>query len=260
MIIFRRIIGGIVLISGAFYAISGLTNTFSISARVVAIGVIFTGGVTWFLMQLNGSQTQREELKEPTRDYPQKPLAKEDELIHYIRSNILISNTCSTSRYNNKNINFDGLVQDISDFYVKNLNCSKPSRIQFDNVVSLVSDKGIVVLIRGVNNLVVKVHVPADTSEEKDELVRSAPLALEKMISDKSIDGGSLGRINPGLALRKSLRDNGDKASEALKQQRRRLEGSIAKYIDNHIKDRQSAETREPVDMIYLRNLRNWRT
>jgi hypothetical protein len=47
---------------------------------------------------------------------------------------------------------------------------------------------------------------------------------------------------------------------EALKQQGRRLEESIAKYIDEHIRNNQSSQKSESLDMIHLRNLRNWRT
>ena len=210
-------------------------------------------------MQYVDPKKQNDEEQKPKKDDSQKPFAKEDELIQYIRSNVLISNTCSTSRYNNKNINLEDLIQDISDFYVRNFNWSKPTRIQFDNNISLVNDESIVVLIKGVNNIVVKVHVPVDESDVKAELVGVSQSALGKMSEDDLIVGGSFGRINPGLALRKASRDRG-MTIDALKQQRHRLEESIAKYIDDHIRNNQPSQKNEPLDMIYMRNLRNWRT
>jgi hypothetical protein len=128
-----------------------------------------------------------------------------------------------------------------------------------NNIISLINDESIVVLIKGVNNIVVKVHVPVDTSEVKTALAGAALSALGNMAEDELIDGGSFGRINPGVALRKALRDR-DTMIEALKQQGRRLEESIAKYIDEHIRNNQSSQKSESLDMIHLRNLRNWRT
>jgi len=259
MQIFRRIIGLVVLTSVVFFAVSGPINTVDSTIRLGAIGVIFIGGIMWFLMQIAGSQKPNKEAQKPQKNNFQKPSAKEDELIQYIRSNVVVSDTCSTSRYNNKHINLECLVQDISNFYVRNFNWPKPTQIQFDNIISLVNDESIVVLIKGVNNIVVKVHVPDDIREVKTSVSVGALLAEGHMSEDDLIAGGGSGRINLGLAIRKELSDR-KTSVEALRQHRRRLEESIAKYIDEHIRNDQSSQKNETVDMMYLRNLRNWRT
>ena len=255
----RIIIGAIVLISGVFFAVMSLIGTLDSTIKVIAIGVIFIGGLTWFLMQMQDPQRPKEEAQKTKKDIHQKPFAKEDELIEYIRTNVLISNTCSTRRYNNKNINLEALVHDLSKFYDGHFSWSKPTRIQFDDVIAIANDESIVVFIKGVNNLVVKVHVPIDESDVESGLARASVSPLGNVSEDELIDGGSFGRINPGLALRKALRGK-DATLEALNQLGRRLEGSIAKYIDDRIRNNRSSQQSESLDMIYMRNLRNWRT
>jgi hypothetical protein len=176
------------------------------------------------------AKAKRRASKTP-KDNPRKPFAKEDELIKYIRTNVLISNTCSTRRYNKRNINFDGLVKDISDFYEAHFKWSKPTRIQFDNIISIINDESIGVLIKGVNNFVVKVHAPIETSEMKTDFVGTSS-ALGDMASDASIVGRSYGRMNSSVPLRQAPREK-DMTVEALKQQGRRLEESFAKYFDD---------------------------
>ncbi len=259
MKIFRKIIGAVVLISGVFFVVTSLRGTVNSTIRVISLGVAFIGGGAWFLSQTGDLQKPKEAAQRPPKDDPRKPFDKEDELIKYIRTNVLISNTCSTRRYNNRNINFDGLVKDISDFYEAHFKWSKPTRIQFDNIISIINDESIVVLIKGVNNFVVKVHAPIDTSEMKTELVGTASSALGNMASDAPIVGRSCGRMNSSVALRQAPREK-DMTVEALKQQRRRLEESIVKYIDGHVKNNQSSQKSKPLDMIDLRSLRNWRT
>ncbi|HXY55485.1 MAG TPA: hypothetical protein VEM40_12525 [Nitrospirota bacterium] len=259
MQILRIIIGTVVLISGVFFVVSGPLDTVHSPVRIAAIGVILIGGVIFFLMQLVDSQKPNVEAQKPKKNNSQKPIAKEDELIQYIHSNVLMSNTCSTSRYNTKNINLEDLIQDISDFYERNFKWLKPIRIEFDNIISLVNDDSIVVLIKGVNNVVVKVHVPVEESDVKTELVGVAQSASGNTFGDDLIVGESSGRINPGLALKKASRGRNTTA-DALKQQRHRLEESIAKYIDDHLRNNQPSQKNEPLDMMYLRNLRNWRT
>jgi hypothetical protein len=257
MPIFRKIIAAVVLSSGGFFVVMSLLGTVNSTIKVLSLGVTLIGGGIWFLTQMGGLQKPKEEAQKPPKDNPRKPFAKEDELIKYIRTNVLISNTCSSRRYNNRNINFDGLVKDISDFYEAHFKWSKPARIQFDNIISIINDESIVVLIKGVNNFVVKVHVP-DTSEMKTELLGTASSALGNMASDAlNVRLGS-GRINAGSALRQAPEKG--MTDEALKQQGRRLEESIVKYIDDHIRHNQSSKISESLDMIDLRSLRNWRT
>jgi hypothetical protein len=259
MQILRKIIGAIVLISGAFFAVMSFMGTVNSTIRVISLGVIFIGGGVWFLMQMEDAHKPKEEVQRPKKDDPRKPFAKEDELIRYIRTSVLISNTCSTRRYNNKNINLDGLVQGLSDFYEAHFQWSKPTRVQFENIISIINNKSIVVLIKGVSNIVVKVHVPVDTSEMKNELVGTASSALGNKAWDALIVGRSFGTSNSGVALGQALREK-DMTVEALKQQARCLEESIVKYIDNHIKNNQTSQKSESLDMINLRSLRNWRT
>jgi len=258
MQIFRKIIGAVALISGVFFVVMSLIGTVNSTIRVISLGVTLIGGGIWFLRQMGDLQKPKDEAQTPKKDNPRKPFAKEDELIKYIRYNVLISNTCSTRRYNNRIINFDGLVNDISDFYEAHFKWSKPTRIQFDNIISIINDESIVVLIKGVNNFVVKVHAPVDTSEMKTELAGTASSELGTTTRDALIVGGSFGRINSGVALMQALREK-DMTVEALKQQGR-LEESIVKYIDDHIRHNQSSQKSESLDMIDLRSLRNWRT
>ena len=213
----------------------------------------------WFLLEISGSQKPKKEAQKAKKNSSQKPFTKEDELIQYIRSNVLISNTCSTSRYNKKHIDLECLVQDISDFYMRNFNWPKPTQIQFDNIISLVNEESVVALIKGINNIVVKVHVPDDIGEEKNGPAVGALSAEGNVSGDDLISGGGSGRINSGLAMKKELR-NRNMSVEALRQRRLRLEESIAKYIDEHIRNDQPSQKNETLDMMYLRNLRNWRT
>jgi len=259
MQILRKMIGAGVLISGFIFVIMSFIGTVNSTMRVISLGVVFIGGGVWFLMQMGNMQKPNEEAHTPQKDIARKPFDKEDELIRYIRTNVLISNTCSTRRYNNKNINLDGLVQDIIDFYERQFKWSKPTRIQFDNIISIINNESIVVLIKGVSNLVVKVHVPVDTSDAKTELAGTASSASGNMAWDELIVGRSFGRNNSGLALMQALRAK-DITVEALRQQGRRLEESIVKYIDDHIRNNQASQKNESLDMINLRSLRNWRT
>lgn len=257
MPIFRKIIGAVVLISGGFFVVMSLLGTVNNGIKALSLGIMLIGGGIWFLTQMGGLQQPKEGAQKPPKDNLQKPFAREDELKKYIRTNVLISNTCSSRRYNNRNIDFDGLVKDISDFYEAHFKWSKPSRIQFDNIISIINDESIVVLIKGVNNLVVKVHVP-DTNEMKTELVGTASSALGNMARDALVVGRGSGRINAGSALwqapEKGMTD------EALKQQGCGIEESIVKYIDDHIRHNQSSKISESLDMVDLRRLRNWRT
>lgn len=82
MQIFRKIIGAVVLISGVFFVVISLIGTVNSTIRVMAIGVIFIGGVIWFLMQMEDLQKPKEEAQKPKKGNPQKPFAKED----YLRS------------------------------------------------------------------------------------------------------------------------------------------------------------------------------
>ncbi len=255
----RKIIGAIVLISGVFFVVMSLIGTVNSTMRVISLGVICIGGGVWFLMQMEDVQKSKGEVQQPKKDNPRKPFAREDELIRYIRTSVLISNTCSTRRYNNKNINLDGLIQGLSDFYEGYFKWSKPTLIQFDNIISIINNESIVVVIKGVSNIVVKVHVPVDTSEMKTELVEAASAALGNMAWDALIVGRSFGKSNSGVALGQALREK-DMTAEALKQQARRLEESIVKYIDDHIRNNQTSQKSESLDMINLRSLRNWRT
>jgi hypothetical protein len=259
MQIFRKIIGAVVLISGAFFLVMSLIGTVNSTIRVISLGVTLIGGGIWFLTQMEGLQKPKEEAQKPKINNPRKPFAKEDELIKYIRTNVLVSNTCSTRRYNNKNINFDSLVQDLCDFYEAHFKWSKPTRLQFDNIISIVNDESIVVLIKGVNNFVVKVHVPVDPSEMKTELVGTTSSALGNTALDESIARRSFGRVNSGVAFMQALRKK-DMTVEASERQGCRLEESIVKYIDDRIRNNQSSQKNESLDMIDLRSLRNWRT
>jgi len=259
MQILRKIIGASVLISGSIFVVMSFIGTFNSTMRVISLGVVFIGGGIWFLMQMEDVQKPNKEVQKPKKDSPRKPFAKEDELIKYIRTNVIISNICSTRRYNNKNVNIDGLVQGISDVYEGHFKWSKPTRIQFDNIISIFNNESIVVLIKGVNNIVVKVHVPVDTSDVKTELVGTALSASGNTAWDELIVGRSFGRNNSGVALMQALREK-DMTVEALRQQGRRLEESIVKYIDDHIRNDQTSQKSESLDMINLRSLRNWRT
>jgi hypothetical protein len=183
MQISRKIIGAVVLISGVFFVVTSFIGTVNSTIRVISLGVTLIGGGIWFLTQMGDLQKPKEEAQKPKKDNPRKPFAKEDELIKYIRANVLISNTCSTRRYNNRIINFDGLVKDISDFYEANFKWSKPTRIQFDNIISIINDESIVVLIKGVNNFVVKVHAPGDPRALKQQGSRLEELIV-KYIDD----------------------------------------------------------------------------
>lgn len=258
MQIFRKIIGAAVLISGVFFIVMSLTGTVNGTIRIGSLGVALIGGGIWLLTQREGLQKSQEGAQKPPKDNPRKPFAKEDELIKYIRANVLFSNTCSTRRYNNRNINFDGLVQDICDFYEAHFKWPKPTQIQFDNVISIINDEIIVVLIKGVNNVVVKVHAP-DTREMKTELVGTASSAAGNMARDALIAGRSPGRVNSGVAFMQTLREKG-MTVESQKQQGCRLEESIVQYIDDHIRNNQSSQKNELLDKIDLRSLRNWRT
>ncbi len=259
MQIFRKIIGAVVLISGVFFVIMNIIGKVNNTVRILAVGVMFIGGGIWFLMQKEDFKNPKAAPQKPKKDISQKPFANEDEMIEYIRTNVLISNTCATSRYNNKNINFDGLVQDLCDFYEGHFKGSKPTRIRFDNIVSISNDECIVVLIKGVNNIMVKVHAPFYASEVKTGLGGAALTALGNMTEDELIGGGSFGRINPAVALRKASLRERDTTVETLKQQGHRLEELIAKHIDDHIRNNKSSQS-ESLDMLYMRNLRNWRT
>jgi hypothetical protein len=259
MKIFRKIIGASVLISGVFFVVTSIMGTVNNTMRVISLGFTLIGGGVWFLTQMEGLQKPKEEAQKTKKNNPRKQFAKEDELIQYIRTNVLISNTCSTRRYNNKKINFDGLVRDISDFYESHFKGAKATRIHFDNIISIANDESIVVLIKGVNNFVVKVHVPVNAHEMKSDLVGAASKALGNITRDELIAGLSSDRANFGVALKPALREK-DMTLEALTQQGRRLEESIVKYIDDHIRNNQSSQKSESLDMIDLRSLRNWRT
>lgn len=258
MKILRAIIGAIVLISGAFFAVMSLMGTANTSMRGMVIGIIFVGGALWFLMQMADPQRPKEAAQKPKKEHHQKPSAKEDELIKYIRANILVSNTCSTRRYNNRNIDFDRLVEDLSHFYEEHFKWSKPTRIQFENIVSIINNESIVVLIKGVNNIVVKVHVPVDAREAKPELVGAASPALGNIARDELIAVRRFGRMNSGAAPRPALGEK-DTTVEVLMQKGRSLEESIVKYIDDHVRNNQSSQKCESLDMINLRSLKNWR-
>jgi hypothetical protein len=254
----RKIIGAIVLISGVFFAAMSLIGTANSTTRIISLGVILIGGGIWFLMQIEDAQKQKKEGQKFQKYDPRIPFAKEDELIKYIRSNVLISNACSSRRYNNKNVNIDGLVQGISDFYEGQFKWSKPNRIQFDNIISIINNESIVVFIKGVSNVVIKVHVPVDASDVKTELVGKASSASGKMDWDALLAGRS-GRSDSAVAIGQALREK-EMTVEALRQKARCLEESIVKYIDDHIRNNQSSQKSESLDMINLRSLRNWRT
>jgi hypothetical protein len=255
----RKIIGAIVLISGVFFAAMSLIGTANSTTRIISLGVILIGGGIWFLMQIEDAQKQKKEGQKFQKYDPRIPFAKEDELIKYIRANVLVSHTCSNRRYNNKNINIDDLVQDLCDFYEAHFKWPKPTRIRFDNIISIINDESIVVLIKGVNNIVVKVHAPVDTREMETELVGTASSVSGSMARDALNAGRSPGRVNSGVAFMQTLREK-NMTVEAPKQQGCSLEESIVKYIDDHIRDNQSSKKNESLDMIDLRNLRNWRT
>lgn len=259
MRILRKITGAIVLISGVFFAVMSFIGAVNSTIRVISLGVILIGGGAWFLMQMEDLQKPKEDSQKPKKDDPRKPSTKEDALIQYIRANVLISNACSTRNYTNKKINFDGLVQDLSNFYEVHFKWPRPTQIQFDNIISIVNEESIVVFIKGTNNFVVKVHVPVDTNEVKTELVGTGSSASGNMAWDDLIAGRSFGRTNSGVALRQALREK-NMVVEALKQQGRRLEETIVRYIDDHIRNNQSSQKSESLDMINLRSLRNWRT
>jgi len=259
MQIFRKIIGAVLLTSGVFFVVMSLMGTLNSTIRVISLGVTLIGGGIWFLSQMEGLQNPKENAQKSKKDNPRKPFDKEDELIKYIRANVLVSNTCSTRRYNNKNINIDGLVQDLSDFYEAHFKWPKPTRIQFDNIISIINDESIVVLIKGVNNVVVKVHAPVDTREMETELVGTASSASGSMAQDALNAGRSPGRVTSGVAFMQTLREK-NMTVEAPKQQGCRLEESIVRYIDDHIRNNQSSKKNESLDMIDLHSLRNWRT
>jgi hypothetical protein len=281
---FRKIICSVAFISGVIFVMMGLPRKTENGIGIFVIGYLFIGLGIWFLKKKESAQRPKESaqrpkesaqrpkesaqrLKEavqrpkeavqaPIEDRPQQPFIKEDELIKYIRTNILDSNTCCSRKYTNMNINFDILLQWLSDYYKKHFKWPAPTTIQFDNSLSIVNKESIVVLVGDANNCVVKVHVPVDTSEAKAGLKGAASSTLGNAACDELIIGRSLGRVNSGVALRTAPREK-EITVEALKQQGRCLEESIAAYIDKQIRKNQFCRVNEPI--VYLRKLRDWR-
>jgi hypothetical protein len=278
MQISRKIVGFVALISGVIFAIRGLPGKAENGIGIFVIGYLLIGIGIWFLKKKEEMQRPKEEMQRPkeeiqrpkeeiqrpkeeiqeiTEDNPQKPFTKEDELIKYIRTNIIDSNTCCSRKYTNMNINFDVLLQGLSEYYKRHFKWSEPTRIQFDNNISIMNKESIVVLIGDTNNCLVKVHVPVDTSEVKADLKGAPSSTLGNMAwDDKSFIRHRFGRVNSGVALRTALREK-DLTVEALKQQGRCLEESIATYIDKQIRKHQLSQVNEPI--VHLRRLRNWR-
>lgn len=141
---------------------------------------------------------------------------------------------CATRKYTNKQVNFELLYQELSDYFMGAMQCASVQKMAINSDTAIVADGCIVYMQGDPDNCIIRVHMPVDTSDVKLDVGGAMANAVGEMITSKILVGRSFGKIKAYHSLKDAAMDNEHMVNRMIAEGKN-VENQVANFIDNFV-------------------------